>query len=79
MSSGQGRSPCNTGPPELRVDVIRPGTLAAPSPPNDGLWVALPRAGRALDIHRTATEALALSATTSLTAALQQRGRALIY
>jgi hypothetical protein len=31
MSSGRGRSPCDTGPRELRLDVICPGTLAAAS------------------------------------------------
>jgi hypothetical protein len=31
MSSGRGRSPCDTGPREFRLDVICPGTLAAPS------------------------------------------------
>ena len=36
MSSGRGRSPCDTGPPEFRLDVICPGTLAAPSRRNDG-------------------------------------------
>ena len=32
-----GRSPCDTGPRELRLDVIRPGTLAAASRRNDGI------------------------------------------
>ena len=36
MSSGRGRSPCDTGPCELRLDVICPGTLAAASRRNDG-------------------------------------------
>ena len=36
MSSGRGRSPCDTGPRELRLDVICPGTLAAASRRNDG-------------------------------------------
>ena len=31
-----GRSPCDTGPREFRLDVICPGTLAAPSRRNDG-------------------------------------------
>ena len=30
MSSGRGRSPCDTGRREFRLDVICPGTLAAP-------------------------------------------------
>jgi hypothetical protein len=29
MSSGRARSPCDTDPRELRLDVICPGTLAA--------------------------------------------------
>ena len=29
MSSGRGRSPCDTGPRELRLDLTCPGTLAA--------------------------------------------------
>jgi hypothetical protein len=29
MSSSRGRSPCDTGPRELQLDVIRPGTLAS--------------------------------------------------
>ena len=36
MSSGRGRSPCDTGPRELRLDVICPGALAAASRRNDG-------------------------------------------
>lgn len=36
MSSGRGRSPCDTGPRELRLDGICPGTLAAASRRNDG-------------------------------------------
>src|SRR5918999_1359203 len=36
MSSGRGRSPCDTGPREFRLDVVCPGTLAAPSRRNDG-------------------------------------------
>ncbi len=36
MSSGRGRSPCDTGPRELRLDVIRPGPLAAASRRTDG-------------------------------------------
>ena len=28
MSSSRGQSPCDTGPRELRLDVISPGTLA---------------------------------------------------
>lgn len=36
MSSGRGRSPCDTGPRELRLDATCPGTLAAPSRRNDG-------------------------------------------
>ena len=36
MSSGRGRSPCDTGPRELRLDVSCPGTLAAASRRNDG-------------------------------------------
>ena len=35
MSSGRGRSPCDTGPRELRLDVICPGTLAAATRPNE--------------------------------------------
>ena len=37
MSSGPGRSPSDTGPPELRLDVTCPGTLAAASRRNDVL------------------------------------------
>ena len=29
MSSGRGRSPCDTGPREPRLEVICPGTMAA--------------------------------------------------
>ena len=36
MSSGRGRSPCDTGRRERRLDVICPGTLAAASRRNDG-------------------------------------------
>lgn len=36
MSSGRGRSPCDTGPRELRLDVTCPGILAAASRRNDG-------------------------------------------
>lgn len=43
MSSGRGRSPCDTGPRELRLDVIYPGTLAAPSRRNDGSESRWPR------------------------------------
>jgi hypothetical protein len=35
MSSGRGRSPCDTGPRELQLDVICPGTFAAASRRND--------------------------------------------
>jgi hypothetical protein len=35
MSSGRGRSPCDTGPRELRLDVICPGKLAGASRRND--------------------------------------------
>ena len=31
MSSGQGRSPCDAGPPELRPDMIRSEARPAPS------------------------------------------------
>ena len=40
MSSGRGQSPCDTGPRELRRDVICPGTLAAASRRNRRLGVA---------------------------------------
>ena len=45
MSSGRGRSPCDTGPRELRLDVICPGTLAAASRRNDGSGQARQAAG----------------------------------
>ena len=43
MSSGRGRSPCDTGPREQRLDVICPGTLAAASRRNDGSGWAVSR------------------------------------
>lgn len=43
MSSDRGRSPSDTGPRELRLDVIHPGTLAAPSRRNDGSGSRWPR------------------------------------
>jgi hypothetical protein len=36
MSSGRGRQSCDTGPRKLRLDMVCPGTLAAPSRRNDG-------------------------------------------
>ena len=46
MSSGRGRSPCDTGPRELRLDVICPGTLAAASRRNDGYSCVAAASGR---------------------------------
>ena len=83
MSSGRGRSPCDTGPRELRLDVICPGTLAAVSRRNDGPnvrpyrgWDIAPRyliggrSQRRAGPHWTATErgAVAVSGQSLLAA-----------
>ena len=41
----RGRSPCDTGPRELRLDVICPGRLAAASRRNDGTTELVQRVG----------------------------------
>ncbi len=70
MSSGRGRSPCDTGPRELRLDVICPGTLAAPSRRNDGSGSRCPALAVPWRFIGRQPRHLPCSATTSLTAAL---------
>jgi hypothetical protein len=66
MSSGRGQSPSVTGPRELRLDVICPGTLAAASRRNDGSGCT--RAGAAC--HRTRGHINLLERTTGLEPAI---------
>lgn len=71
MSSGRGRSPCDTGPREQRLDVTCPGTLAAASRRNDGS-----RAGQngATCIPEVPVVSLAAGGQMQLTAHTQSTG-----